>query len=251
MPEDIHGNIHNTAGTIGVDGKPAGGQFGGKPGGQTAPEVAVYGTPEPVTVQLAGTATFRGGWDLPAYPEELPEPKVDGGYDNGRWETYITVNDKMVSFWTDSQDEPCNSIQDGMTPHADRDVDEEVEERFLEWGDAIHNALEADMYGAAIASADEIVVASAVSSILKKPVVPTPVAREFDTEDRDNTDLTAGDTIIGDDGRSELKILGINVTNNGGFSPDSAFGDDYVIVETVFGPILLAAEGSSRVKTRK
>lgn len=126
-------------------GIPVGGQFA--PNAHAEPGVTLT-RPEPVTytAPLTGSVelSIASHDELPDWPENLPTPEVNFGFDNGKAETYVVVDGKMMTFW-DSDHGIINDTDTGS--NAWEDFDEEDQEAALEWGKAVHERVDNATYG--------------------------------------------------------------------------------------------------------
>lgn len=80
-------------------GIPTGGQYAATAHSDAVPVLAAPRVAH--IAQLSGTIELHNDWfdDLPEWPAGLSEPKVNFGFDDGRVETYVTVDGKMKTFW--------------------------------------------------------------------------------------------------------------------------------------------------------
>lgn len=146
-------------------GVPVGGQFAAA----AHAEAPVTLVPEPATYSapLTGTVELHTQWfdKLPAWPEGLPEPEVNFGFDDGKAETYVTVDGKMMTFWDSDSDGVINDTSYGSNPWEDFDMEDQ--EKAEEWGKAVHERIDSATYGVMIEGSHspgvkEIILAHAI-----------------------------------------------------------------------------------------
>ena len=134
------------------EGIPAGGQFAATT--RAEPDVALA-KPQDIeyTAPLTGTLQLSTAWhdQLPEWPANLPEPEVNFGFDDGKAETYVVVDDKMMTFWDSGRDGIINDTDTDYNPW--EDFDEEDQEAALKWGKEVHNRVDSATYGVMIEGA--------------------------------------------------------------------------------------------------
>lgn len=84
---------------------------------------------------------------LPEWPGNLPEPEVNFGFDDGRAETYVTIDGKMKTFWTASDMDGILSGDDVGSANRWEDFDYEDQEMAMEWAREVHKRIDSSTYG--------------------------------------------------------------------------------------------------------
>ncbi|MET4143786.1 hypothetical protein [Arthrobacter sp. UYCo732] len=99
------------------------------------------------TAPLSGTIELRNASfdQLPDWPAGMPEPTVSFDFNDGKCETNITVDNKMMCFWDSDGDGTINDTDNGDNPW--EDFDEEDQEMALEWGKRVHQRIDSSTYG--------------------------------------------------------------------------------------------------------
>lgn len=99
------------------------------------------------TAELGGTIELRNASfdQLPEWPAGMPQPTVSFDFSDGKCETNITVDDKMMCFWDSDSDGTINDAENGTNPW--EDFDEEDQEVALEWGKRVHQRIDSSTYG--------------------------------------------------------------------------------------------------------
>jgi hypothetical protein len=129
-------------------GVPVGGQFAAtahaEPGIELAPAKPTH------TAPLTGTVELHRDWfeALPEWPEEMPEPEINFGFDDGKVETYVTVDGQMMTFWDSDQDGTICDSSNGQSPWEDFDLEDQ--EKAEAWGKAVHERIDSATYGVMI-----------------------------------------------------------------------------------------------------
>jgi hypothetical protein len=157
-------------------GIPTGGQFAATahsdavPSLETAPRVAH-------AAQLSGTIELHNDWfdELPEWPAALPEPEINFGFDDGKVETYVTVDGKMKTFWNSDMDGVI-SDDDSGSDNAWEEFDEVDQELAKEWAAEVHKRIDSATYGVMIEGSHspavkDIILAQAVG---KDPAAAKP-----------------------------------------------------------------------------
>ncbi|GAA4032664.1 hypothetical protein GCM10023063_14970 [Arthrobacter methylotrophus] len=127
-------------------GIPTGGQFA--PDARAEPSINLSPAGDKIhTAELRKTIELRNAdFDqLPEWPATLPQPEVSFDFSDGKCETNITVDDKMMTFWDSDSDGTINDTDNGNNPW--EDFDEEDQEMALEWGKRVHQRIDSSTYG--------------------------------------------------------------------------------------------------------
>lgn len=131
------------------EGIPAGGQFAAETRSDNV--VALATAPAPAfAAPLTGSIELSNAWfeKLPEWPANLPEPEVNFGFDNGKAETYVVIDGKMMTFWDSDFDGTIDDTDSGSNPW--EDYDEVDQEMAREWGKAVHERVDSSTYGVMI-----------------------------------------------------------------------------------------------------
>ncbi|QOD06101.1 hypothetical protein [Pseudarthrobacter sp. BIM B-2242] len=127
------------------EGIPTGGQFAAAAHSDAVaslqPTHTIYTAPLTGTIELK-TASFD---TLPEWPADLPEPEVSFDFSGGKCETYVTVDNQVMTFWESDSDGIINNTYNGENPW--EEFDEEDQEKALEWGKQVHRRIDSSTYG--------------------------------------------------------------------------------------------------------
>ncbi|HEX9086724.1 MAG TPA: hypothetical protein VF867_04265, partial [Arthrobacter sp.] len=164
-------------------GIPAGGQFA--PDTRSEPTINLSPDGDKAhTAPLTGTVELRNaGFDqLPPWPAGMPQPEVSFGFSNGKCETSITVDGRLMSFWDSDTDGTINDTDNGSNPW--EDFDEEDQEIALHWGKRVHQRIDGSTYGIMIeASNTPAVHAIIMAHALGEDPTPEPDFTDKDTRE--------------------------------------------------------------------
>jgi hypothetical protein len=167
-------------------GVPVGGQFA--PDTRTEPTINLSPAGERIhTAELSTTVKLRNAdFDqLPAWPDTMPQPTVSFDFSDGKCETNITVDDKMMCFWDSDSDGTINDTDNGTNPW--EDFDEEDQEMALEWGKCVHQRIDSSTYGIMIEASNTPAVRSIIldHALGKEPATETAGPDLTDAATRD------------------------------------------------------------------
>jgi hypothetical protein len=160
-------------------GIPTGGQFA--PDTRTEPTITLSPAADKIhTAVLRKTIQLRNAdFDqLPTWPGGMPEPTVSFDFSDGKCETNITVDDKMMCFWDSDSDGTINDTDNGNNPW--EDFDEEDQEMALEWGKRVHQRIDSSTYGIMNEASNTPAVHSIIlAHALGKEPAPAPAAPDL------------------------------------------------------------------------
>ena len=124
-------------------GIPVGGQFAAT--AHSEAPITLGAEKRTYTAPLTGTLELHPhlAEALPAWPEDLPAPKVNFGFDDGKAETYVTVDGRMMTFW-DTDHGIISDTDTGSNPWEDFDMEDA--EKAEEWGKAVHKRIDDATY---------------------------------------------------------------------------------------------------------
>lgn len=168
-------------------GIPAGGQYAATAHSDAVPSLEA--APRTThTAQLSGTIELSNDWfeKLPEWPAGMPEPEVNFGFDDGKVETYVTVDGKMMTFWDSDMDGVINDTDNGSDNRWE-EFDEEDQEAAKEWAVEVHKRIDSATYGVMTEGAHspavkDIILAQAVGKEPAAPKVGPDLTRKFDRD---------------------------------------------------------------------
>jgi hypothetical protein len=132
------------------------------------------------TAALSGTVELSNEWfdQLPEWPAGMPEPEVNFGFEGGRAETYVVVDGKMATFWTDPNEGTVDDTRpDGVysQPSQWESFDEEDKDAARDWGKAVHERIDSSTYGVMIEASHSPAVKNIIlAQALGKEAAPAP-----------------------------------------------------------------------------
>lgn len=170
-------------------GIPVGGQFAATEHAES--EVSLAPQAVTHTAELTGTIELHNQWfdQLPEWPAGMPEPEVSFGFDDGKAESYVTVDGKMMTFWNSDMNGTVNDTDNGDNPW--EDFDEEDQKLAQAWGKAVHERIDSATYGVMIEGSHspavhDIILAQAVG---KEPATAAKAAPDLRNEAERNVYL--------------------------------------------------------------
>lgn len=164
MTTDAAGNNHHIAGAP----KSLGGKFAEKV--KDAPVGVQLMEPHPTdfsaSVPIAAVVTIGtdASRELPPWPADIEKPDVFYEYCNDRIETFFSIagGTESVTLWDDRGD-AMSTQNDGAEP-AVTFADEDEEDAAMEWMRAVHERIDGEAYGVAIAAQTPAVMAAVVAA---------------------------------------------------------------------------------------
>jgi hypothetical protein len=135
------------------------------------------------TAPLTGTIELQNAdFDtLPDWPAGMAEPTVSFEFENGKVQTLVTVEDKMMTFWTDDTEGTLDSTYLSDTPYGDpnpwQDFDAEDQDLARDWGKRVHERIDSATYGIMMEATrapavNDIILAQALGKEPAAPAVP-------------------------------------------------------------------------------
>lgn len=176
-------------------GIPTGGQFAPDTRAEPTIDLSPAGD-QTYTAQLTGTVELRNASfdQLPEWPAGLPEPEVSFDFSDGKCETNITVENKMMTFWDSDGDGTINDTDNGNNRW--EDFDEEDQEKALEWGKRVHQRIDSSTYGIMIEASHQPAVHDIIlAHALGKDPVPASQPDLADRKTRDAYVIAASERL--------------------------------------------------------
>lgn len=160
-------------------GIPVGGQFA--PDTRTEPTISLSPAGDKNhTAELNTTIRLRNASfdQLPDWPATMPQPTVSFDFSDGKCETNIVVDDKMMCFWDSDSDGTINDTYNGSNPW--EGFDDEDQEMALEWGKRVHQRIDSATYGIMIEASNSPAVRDIIlAQALGKAPAPAPAVPDL------------------------------------------------------------------------